>query len=144
MRPGTYVLVIELAGSDRIEVGALGSRRFPAGWYAYVGSAFGPGGLTRVERLRGVADGRVETRHWHVDHLLASSVASLERTIARADLAVECSVAASLPPATVHGFGASDCQCPTHLGFHPRRDHLLQTILQAFEEAIPPNPSKTS
>lgn len=142
MRPGTYVLVIELAGADRIEVGALGSRRFPPGWYAYVGSAFGPGGLTRVERHRRVADEQVSTRHWHVDHLLASSVASLERTIAKPDMAVECAVAASLPPATVNGFGASDCQCPTHLSFHPRRDRLLETILRAFDGASHPSHSR--
>jgi hypothetical protein len=39
---GTYTLLVRLAADARIEFGARGERALPAGWYAYVGSAFGP------------------------------------------------------------------------------------------------------
>ncbi|AEH38409.1 protein of unknown function DUF123 [Halopiger xanaduensis SH-6] len=51
---GTYVLVIDVPQSTTIEVGALGDREFAVGAYAYVGSAFGPGGFARVDRRRSV------------------------------------------------------------------------------------------
>jgi|GEM_PF-3411524 len=48
MPVGTYTLVVERTVSDAVAVGALGEVLFPAGWYAYVGSAFGPGGFIVV------------------------------------------------------------------------------------------------
>ena len=53
---GTYVLILNLKRAKRIVVGnskkaKLSSRLFQAGYYAYVGSAFGPGGLAaRIKR----------------------------------------------------------------------------------------------
>jgi len=67
---GTYTLVLELDRADSIEVGALGEHRFPAGWYAYTGSAFGTGGFARVDRHYELAAGERSTRHWHIDYLL--------------------------------------------------------------------------
>ena len=64
--PGTYVLILHLAGGEVIRVGSLGSYAFPAGFYAYVGSACGPGGL--AGRLRHHIAGGARP-HWHVDHL---------------------------------------------------------------------------
>lgn len=55
---GTYVFVTDVARAATIDVGALGDREFPAGAYAYVGSAFGPGGFTRVDRHRSKAPTR--------------------------------------------------------------------------------------
>jgi len=50
-RPGTYALVLRLARATTIHVGALGAVDFAPGWYVYVGSALGPGGLAaRVNR----------------------------------------------------------------------------------------------
>jgi Uri superfamily endonuclease len=61
--PGSYLLVIECETPTEIEVGALGTLGFEAGYYGYVGSAFGPGGLSRVDRHRRVAAGDHEVRH---------------------------------------------------------------------------------
>lgn len=58
---GTYVLQIVVDERITITVGALGSIAFDPGSYAYVGSAFGPGGLVRVERHREVSSGKRET-----------------------------------------------------------------------------------
>ncbi|PSP86054.1 DUF123 domain-containing protein [Halobacteriales archaeon QS_6_64_34] len=52
---GTYTLVLARDHSGPIEVGALGAIDFPAGWYAYTGSALGSGGFSRIDRHRAVA-----------------------------------------------------------------------------------------
>ncbi|ELY68523.1 GIY-YIG nuclease family protein [Natrinema versiforme] len=112
---GTYVLVIDVTRSATIEVGALGDREFPAGAYAYVGSAFGPGGFSRVDRHRELAGGERETRHWHIDYLLGHPTASLENAITFPNADRECELAGSLPGDPVPAFGASDCDCEAHL-----------------------------
>ena len=61
---GSYVLFVECGSPIAVDVGALGEREFLPGTYAYVGSAFGPGGLSRVERHRRVAVGDHNVRHW--------------------------------------------------------------------------------
>jgi len=121
--PGTYALVYSLRKAASIPVGALGRAAFPAGAYAYVGSAFGSNGLGRVDRHRRVAAGDHDVAHWHVDYLGGHREASLAAIVAAPDADVECQLADELlaadgevveePP--LAGFGASDCDCPTHL-----------------------------
>jgi Uri superfamily endonuclease len=116
---GTYVLALWLEAPADISIGRLGESRFPAGWYLYAGSAFGPGGLpARLTRhQRHFASGK--RAHWHVDYLR-------ERTVwggawgSSAPQRLECTWAAALhhlPGAriVVPGFGASDCRCLSHL-----------------------------
>jgi len=67
--PGTYALILHLSKKlERIEIGKLGRFAFDAGFYVYVGSAFGPGGLkARLQRhLR-----TDKPLHWHIDLLSA-------------------------------------------------------------------------
>ncbi|HOG46268.1 MAG TPA: GIY-YIG nuclease family protein [Anaerolineae bacterium] len=114
--PGTYVLILHLAGGEVIRVGSLGSYAFPAGFYAYVGSACGPGGL--AGRLRHHIAGGARP-HWHVDHLRRAARLAEVWFIAQS-LRREHGWAAllgRLPDATAPAarFGASDCACPTHL-----------------------------
>lgn len=100
---GTYVLLLSLARPSTLEVGALGTHRLPAGGYAYVGSAFGPGGLGRVDRHREVAAGERSVRHWHVDYLLGQSACSVVADRRLPDVDAECALAGTLldpgPPA---------------------------------------------
>ena len=42
---GTYVLIVSVAQMKRLEIGRLGTFDIVPGFYAYVGSAFGAGGL---------------------------------------------------------------------------------------------------
>lgn len=115
-RPGTYVLILRLSRRTTIEVGQLGRFRFPAGWYAYVGSARGPGGLAaRIARHRRTS----KTLHWHVDYLRAHA-RPMAVWYAAGDQRRECAWAEALsrhPGASTPAprFGASDCRCPTHL-----------------------------
>ncbi|OYR46768.1 DUF123 domain-containing protein [Halorubrum sp. Eb13] len=112
---GTYTLLVEFAASAEIGVGALGERRFGAGRYAYTGSALGAGGFSRVDRHRRTARGEHSVRHWHVDHLLGHPDARIDRVVRSVGADVECAVAERLPPGPVDGFGASDCDCASHL-----------------------------
>ena len=117
--PGTYVLLFGLAAAERIEVGALGPFAFSPGLYAYVGSAFGPGGFSRVDRHRELAAGERDVRHWHVDYLAGRPETTLRAVILAPSVDAECAVARALYRASgdwaVPGFGASDCPCRSHL-----------------------------
>ncbi|PSQ08162.1 DUF123 domain-containing protein [Halobacteriales archaeon QS_6_71_20] len=121
---GTYTLVYAVPDPVEIEVGALGAREFPAGGYAYTGSALGAGGFSRIDRHRRVAAGEHDVRHWHVDHLGGHPAVSLIGVERAGDaLDAECRVARALADRAatadpVPGFGASDCDCRSHLAFY--------------------------
>jgi Uri superfamily endonuclease len=130
---GAYVLILRLHVQRNIQVGRLGRFAFPSGYYAYVGSARGPGGLAaRVGRhLR-----RHKTRRWHIDYLRAASEPfevwagvsenpDLEHAFAHALGSMRFLQSSAI------GFGSSDCGCPTHL-FHSAR----QPSLRAFRRWV--------
>jgi Uri superfamily endonuclease len=132
---GTYTLLVALPSTAVIEVGALGEHRFPAGWYAYTGSAFGSGGFARVERHRGLAAGERDTRHWHVDYLLGHPDATLREVVRSPGADIECAVARRLPDGLVAGFGASDCDCRSHLAHFEGRSPAESAVRAAHETA---------
>jgi Uri superfamily endonuclease len=110
--PGTYVLVLRFSKRLEIVAGKLGVLAVQPGFYVYVGSALGPGGLAaRVGRHCR----REKTRRWHDDYLRAE--ANLEEVwYAAGKSHRECQWASAfrtLPGASVPltGFGASDCGC---------------------------------
>lgn len=122
VKTGTYILVIELVSHARLLVGKLGGFDFPAGWYAYAGSACGPGGLSaRIRHHMGIA-----TRpHWHMDYLRPLGClqeiwygrgAGYDEHRWAADLRDMPDVRVVAP-----GFGSSDCCCETHLVYFPHR-----------------------
>lgn len=122
---GNYVLLLHLPTDEILTIGKLGTFEFPAGWYTYVGSAFGPGGLAgRLKHhLR-----PVERPHWHIDYLrqaaelreiwFSPGLESYEQDWADLLLAI--------PGATVliEGFGASDSDRDTHLFYFDVRPSL--------------------
>jgi len=135
---GTYTLVLERASGGPIEVGALGEVDFPAGWYAYTGSALGPGGFSRVERHRAVASGENDARHWHVDYLLGEDGTRVE-TVVRSVADIECAVARRLADAvddSVPEFGCSDCDCRSHLVGCDERAALVAAVERAHDAAL--------
>ena len=123
--PGTYALLFEIDPTPTITVGARGSEAFPSAVYVYVGSAFGSNGLGRVDRHRRVAAGGHDVTHWHVDYLGSHPTTSLTGVIAAPHADIECRLATALrreraaidddTATPIAGFGASDCDCPTHL-----------------------------
>jgi Uri superfamily endonuclease len=119
-QPGSYVLVMRLPQGVDLDVGKLGRFHFAPGWYAYAGSARGPGGLAaRVSRHRR----STKAVHWHVDTLLAhAELTTVWYTVGSQKRECDWARALSeLPGACVvaPGFGASDCHCQTHLLFFP-------------------------
>ncbi len=66
--PGIYVLVLHLPAETHLTIGRLGAFDLHPGYYLYVGSAFGPGGLAgRLRHHRRPA----RHPHWHIDYLRA-------------------------------------------------------------------------
>ena len=141
---GTYALIMVLTNSQPIRVGKLGEFDFPAGYYNYVGSAFGPGGLAgRLNRHRGLdaqnASGGWRP-HWHIDYLrLKAEIVAIWFT--NQDTPREhswASLVSQLPGATmpVPHFGASDCRCQSHL-FHFPQPPDLPAFKRSLESVFP-------
>ncbi len=110
---GSYILIIKLAQPCNISVGRLGKISFPAGWYAYVGSAMRgfkarlPHHLSKAKRP-----------HWHIDYLLQEAPIKEIITI-ESQQNIECKIAGQLMEYFDYtpGFGCSDCRCKSHLFF---------------------------
>ncbi len=115
MTKGSYILMIELQEDTRIEIGP-GERLLESGYYLYFGSAFGTGGLERIQRHREVASGEREVRHWHIDYLTSLQQAHLEDSLKLPGLDTECEMAQRADE-KVDSFGASDCGCRSHLAY---------------------------
>ena len=111
----TYQLMLHLDSEVVLRIGALGACRFPAGWYAYTGSA--RRGLR--SRLRRHSDPNAAKRlRWHIDYLLAAPNTTVHY-LALFETS-ECTVNQALGGTlTCPGFGASDCRagCGSHLRF---------------------------
>lgn len=135
---GTYVLLCEAFAEARVTIGRLGILEAHPGWYAYVGSAFGPGGLSaRVGRhMR-----REKPLRWHFDYLrplldlrsvwFSVSTERCEAVWARA--------LTRLPAACVplEGFGASDHRGASHLAAFDSKPSLLDFEAQLGALDVP-------
>ena len=115
-RPGTYVIILEATKGFNITAGKLGRLTGRSGFYAYAGSAFGPGGVSaRVKHHRQITP----SPHWHIDYLRVK-LRFNEAWYTHDPRKRECEWTRTLRAmkgalAPFHGFGASDCTCPTHL-----------------------------
>ena len=122
--PGTYALVLHADTGTEIGVGRLGVLRFAAGYYAYVGSAFGPGGVkARVGRHHRTH----KPKRWHIDYLTAClrpvEVWYTHEPVRREHAWARAMARLGAEP-TVAGFGSSDCSCHTHLFYTTARPKL--------------------
>ena len=130
MEPGIYILL--LCGEGTVRVGSLGIITFSSGYYGYVGSALGPGGLARVSRHIRVATGGGIRPRWHIDYLLMSSEFRLMRVYcALSGERLECPLAQAIALPYIPNFGSSDCRCNGHLFFSPNDPG--SEFLAAFE-----------
>jgi len=115
--PGTYALVFESGSYCTIEVGGLGPVELRPGFYVYIGSALGPGGLkARIERHWRAT----KRHHWHVDYLgdrLTARSAWYVAANSRQEHDWAMAIAACEGIEPVPRFGASDCRCRSHLFF---------------------------
>ena len=117
-QPGTYALIYSTRHKCQPEIGRLGILDLNPGFYIYVGSAFGPGGLKAriAHHCR-----KAERPHWHIDYLgpfldlrqiwYTCGPVHHEHQWARI---MENTRGVSVP---LVGFGSSDCRCNCHLFF---------------------------
>ncbi len=113
---GTYILWLFLHNYKRIQVGSLGTFDFMAGYYAYIGSALGPGGLAARLKRHFTRD---KPLRWHIDYLTvqlkpfgAWYINDQKRWEHLWANAFQVNSEALMP---AKGFGATDCRCPSHL-----------------------------
>ena len=114
--PGTYAIVLKSNAERSISVGKLGMLRVQAGFYIYIGSAFGPGGL----EARMAHHQRTSHRsRWHIDYLrTAADICEMWYTFdprPREHQWAETLAATRESTMPFPGFGSSDCSCLTHL-----------------------------
>ncbi len=135
MEKGIYTLVLRLEADMDLEVGSLGPVHFRAGYYAYTGSARGPGGLARVKRHLSVMEGTNSTRRWHIDRLLPHSTL-VEVVATKTEEDLECPIARKIGErlSFVERFGCTDCRCPSHLHFSRDREEILAAVRSAHAQ----------
>jgi len=125
-----------------VRIGALGYVKFDEGLYVYVGSAMGSKAQNLENRIRRHLS-RYKKAKWHIDFLLSSEDASVERVIiCKTTNNMECSVVKEIAKIGLHnpqlkGFGSSDCRfgCFSHivyLGSLITIDEAVARILNAY------------
>ena len=124
-QPGTYVLIFSACQKGQPQIGRRGTLDLQPGFYIYVGSAFGPGGL----KARIAHHCKKNFRpHWHIDYLdpflelseIWYTYHPVQREHQWAQI-IENTRGTSVP---LDGFGSSDCRCKSHLFFHNTRPSI--------------------
>ena len=132
--PGTYLLLLRLEDDREIAIGRLRSLLFPRGYYLYIGSARGPGGL-RARLARHCRRGKHP--RWHIDYLRGHANL-IEIWTVESDEPLECLWAQKLarlsPARAIPHFGSSDCRCPSHL-FHFRKKPSHRQFADSLPQA---------
>ena len=134
--PGTYALILKCKSNDTVQIGRLGQIELRPGYYIYIGSAFGPGGIkARVER-----HWRVDKRkHWHIDYL-REYVTPVKAWVSYETERLEhewAQILFDMPEMTpIQGFGCSDCGCYSHLFYLPKPPDLSSFTIGITQFAI--------
>ena len=135
---GTYVLILQLKNSAKLQIGKLGRFDFKKGYYAYVGSAFGPGGLAaRLKHHLTLS----ANPHWHIDYL-RKTARVVEVWVGPGPKRHEHTWAEKLSlhkdaRCPVKGFGSSDCGCHSHLTYFEHKPSpvlLSRTLTGAIRQ----------
>jgi Uri superfamily endonuclease len=136
--PGTYVMILHAEQSIVLRIGRLGTFWLPAGYWLYVGSAFGAGGVkARTDRHR---DPTVP-KMWNLDHLKAVA-RPVELWWTHETRKMECPWAMSL--AELPGYrcpvarcGGNDCKsCPAHF-YQTLEEPAAEAFVKMVRHAFP-------
>lgn len=133
--PGTYAFVLKNHVQETAQIGRWGKLDLRTGFYIYVGSALGPGGVhSRVSRH--ISERK--NKHWHIDYLRDfclpyAVIYSYSPVGAEHKWAETLKQIGGLEP--VIGFGCSDCDCLTHL-FFSGSEPKLDSIAKAFHGKV--------
>jgi len=133
--PGTYALILQCYASEAIQVGRWGQLDLQPGYYIYVGSAFGAGGV-RARVSRHLRTGK--RKHWHIDFLRAHA-RPVEAWVSYEAVHLEhtwAGILLDMPGMTpIRGFGCSDCRCSSHLAF-TRGDPDFATFTKSLGDGV--------
>ncbi|HEY9050143.1 MAG TPA: GIY-YIG nuclease family protein [Gammaproteobacteria bacterium] len=126
-KPGTYILCLHLKYSQNITIGKLGTFHFNKGYYYYVGSAFGPGGV--AARCKHHFHISAKPR-WHIDYLrqhcsLSAIYYNMKNRHLEHQWANTLQTVFTIP---ANRFGSSDCDCASHLFFSSTSVDLSRSI----------------
>ena len=141
---GTYALVMKNTCQRTAWIGRWGQLELESGYYIYIGSAFGPGGLqARIKRHLH----KSMKKHWHIDYLRDYTTPyivyysyhpqHLEHEWAQILNKRKEMIA-------IAGFGSSDCQCRSHLFWTSplvqvrKFENILDNVIAFIQ--IPENP----
>lgn len=139
---GTYLLILFLEHDlAELSIGKLGRFHFDPGYYLYIGSAMGSGGLDA--RLRHHLRRHKPRNHWHIDYLRPYT-RIVESWAVGTSFRLECrwcQTLQSLPGLTIPipHFGASDRNCPGHLFFSSRRPTPPSLVRSLFASLPTPD-----
>ncbi len=141
---GAYVLVLSVKETQRLVIGRLGRLTFIPGFYGYVGSAYGHGGI-RARVSHHLAS--VGEPHWHIDYLLGFAT-PIEVWYALSGRKLEQEWAEMLQHSgrfqtPIARFGASDYRRSrtTHLFYSKQQSSFRwfeATVREVFEPSIRP------
>ena len=115
---GTYALILHCGHERIIDTGKLGKMSVRKGYYVYVGSAFGSGGLrARIKHHCRIS----KSPHWHIDYL-RPAVEIIQVWYSHDPIKREHEWAGILMGVhgvklPLKGFGSTDCNCDSHLFF---------------------------
>jgi Uri superfamily endonuclease len=120
--PGTYALLCYSHRAELVPIGRLGRLQLRRGYFVYVGSALGPGGL-RARLTHHLRPARKP--HWHIDYLRAQTrldriwlIPGCDRREHQWAEVLKSNLNGTVP---LPGFGSSDCDCESHLFFFRTR-----------------------
>lgn len=125
--PGTYAVILLSRVDSDVNIGTRLRLSVQPGYYIYVGSAFGPGGV--ASRIKHHISA-VKRPHWHLDYLRQFADV-IEVWFTYDTLKRECQWASLISSigvlySPIKGFGATDCTCSTHLMYSSTRPDYKQ------------------
>ena len=126
---GIYVLIIQVNEDVRLDVGALGDKKFARGLYAYVGSAQ----TNLVQRIKRHLI-KKKKNFWHIDYLLSYPTVKIIKVFYKeATKTEECKTANNIGERSkpIADFGCSDCNCKSHL-FHIKNVEYIEKAMKVF------------
>jgi Uri superfamily endonuclease len=132
MTKGSYILLMTMPEGETVKVGSLAETHFPAGCYAYVGSAM-DGFTSRVRRHRK----KDKKPRWHIDYLTERASIS-DIILCQTEERLECAIAQALSRqfSSIPSFGSSDCSCPSHLFLTANENQMKASVL-AILKSLP-------
>ncbi len=138
---GSYLLIFRLETVlQSVAIGRFGRFDFPSGYYVYVGSAMGSGGLPA--RLAYHRRRHKARPHWHIDYL-RPWMSLMETWAVSSQQRLECSWCQSLlslPGLSipVRGFGSRDTGCPAHFFYASTYPGVRSLTSVVLSSVMPP------